>query len=316
METINYISVIIPLYNKVKYIERSIHSVINQTYQYFEIIVVNDGSLDGSELLVNNFLDNRIKLINQSNLGVSVARNIGVKNASFEYIAFLDADDEWSPFFLESINNLINNFPESGIYATNNYFVFQNGKVKYEDYSKLFKNSNIGIIDNYFKIFADRKKSPFSNSNFCMSKKVFLDYNGYKLGVKLTEDSDLWCRVALDKRIAYDIRPNAFYYFETENSTNVIFVNEEFEVIKTLKKALVSIGENTEIRGSIKKLIAFQQLSYTKRAIITKNNKQAFKTLFSSTIIYYYPIDFFICFLNAFLPTFSINFFRTLKLKI
>ena len=301
MEVNNYFSVVIPLYNKVSYIKRAIQSVLNQSYQLFEIIVVNDGSSDGSEIIVNEFLNEKIKLINQQNSGVSSARNNGVKNASFEFVAFLDADDEWTESFLESINNLINKFPDSGIYATNNIFVLPNKQKTYENYKTIFNNYDIGIIDDYFRIFADRQKSPFSNSNFCMEKNVFLEFGGYKVGVKLTEDSDLWCRVALRKKIAYDVRPQAIYYLETENNSNIYFSQEEFEVTKTLKNALTNL-ENSKSKSSIKRLIALQQLNYVKRAIITNNKKKALITLFANKIVYYYPVDFIKCFLSLFIP--------------
>ena len=312
MKTNNYFSVIIPLYNKATYIKRAIQSVLNQTHHFFEIIVVNDGSTDGSELLVNELLNEKIKLINQSNLGVSAARNKGVMSATSEFVAFLDADDEWTPSFLESINNLIIKFPNSGIYATNNFFVFSNGEKYFENYKTLFTNSEIGIIDDYFKIFANRRKSPFSNSNFCMSKNTFIEFDGYKLGVQLTEDSDLWCRVALRKKIAFDIRPQAIYYLETENNSNVLFVKEEYEVVKTLKNALAN-NINAKFKPSIKKLIAFQQLSYAKRAILTNNKKKALIVLFANKIAYYYPVDFIKSTFSLFLPSFLIEVIRRNK---
>mgnify|MGYP000079277661 CR=1 FL=1 len=82
------ISVVIPLYNKEKYVKRAINSVLNQTYQEFEIIVINDGSSDNSEAKVKEINDNRIKLITQENAGVSAARNRGIKEAKYELIAF------------------------------------------------------------------------------------------------------------------------------------------------------------------------------------------------------------------------------------
>ena len=93
------ISVVIPLYNKEKYIKRAIESVLNQTFQKFEIIVVNDGSTDKSAEIVQNIKDPRIRLINQKNAGVSAARNRGIQEAKYEYIAFLDADDFWEKIF-------------------------------------------------------------------------------------------------------------------------------------------------------------------------------------------------------------------------
>ena len=110
-------SVIIPLYNKAYSIERCIGSVISQTYQNFEIIVVNDGSTDDSAKKVINSYSNeitsgKIRIIYQPNKGVSVARNNGVEASNCEYICFLDADDEWKPHFLELMKNLIKNLME------------------------------------------------------------------------------------------------------------------------------------------------------------------------------------------------------------
>lgn len=91
------VSVIIPLYNKANYIKTTIESVLAQTYKDLEVIVVDDGSTDSSTEIVENIADDRIRLIRQSNAGVSAARNAGLKEAEGEWIAFLDADDEWLP---------------------------------------------------------------------------------------------------------------------------------------------------------------------------------------------------------------------------
>lgn len=100
LEVKNKISVVIPMYNSEKTIERALDSVVNQTYNgYLEIIVVNDGSKDNSQQIVEQFIANNpnrdIKLINQQNGGVSKARNTGLKNATGEIIALLDSDDAW-----------------------------------------------------------------------------------------------------------------------------------------------------------------------------------------------------------------------------
>lgn len=91
------ISIIIPLYNTEKYLEETIDSIINQNYQYWELIIVNDGSTDSSYKIAQNYIqkDNRISLITKENTGVSDTRNIGIKVAKGELIAFLDADDTW-----------------------------------------------------------------------------------------------------------------------------------------------------------------------------------------------------------------------------
>lgn len=88
-------SIVIPLYNKEKSITTTINSVLNQTCGDFELIIVNDGSTDTSLEIVQSIKDERIRIINQKNGGVSSARNQGIIEAKFDWIAFLDADDLW-----------------------------------------------------------------------------------------------------------------------------------------------------------------------------------------------------------------------------
>ena len=94
-------SVVIPVYNREKVVARAICSVLNQTFQDFEVIVVDDGSIDNTEDVVRGIGDNRIKYIRQKNSGACVARNTGIENANGLYVSFLDSDDEWFPRMLE-----------------------------------------------------------------------------------------------------------------------------------------------------------------------------------------------------------------------
>ena len=90
------ISVIIPTYNRRKYIKRAINSVLRQSYKPFEVIVVDDGSIDGTyELIKNSYSGSQILIEKQVNNGVSSARNKGIKLSNGHWIAFLDSDDEW-----------------------------------------------------------------------------------------------------------------------------------------------------------------------------------------------------------------------------
>lgn len=107
------ISVIIPLYNKEKWVRRSVESVSTQTYTHIEIVIVNDGSTDNSLEVVATIVDPRLRIISQSNGGVSSARNLGLDNAKGDYIAFLDADDEWEPRHLEVLAKGFEHFGEA-----------------------------------------------------------------------------------------------------------------------------------------------------------------------------------------------------------
>jgi glycosyltransferase involved in cell wall biosynthesis len=100
------VSVIIPVYNAAKYLRDTINSVLDQTYNNFELILVNDGSTDDSERVIFEYIDPRIKYLKKLNGGVSTARNMGIQNANGTYIAFLDADDVWLPNNLEKKVNL------------------------------------------------------------------------------------------------------------------------------------------------------------------------------------------------------------------
>ena len=119
------ISVVIPLYNKKSSIRRAVESVLAQSLAVEEIVVVDDGSSDGScqvvkELIKECFLRNdyRIRLISQTNSGVSAARNAGIHQAKGEWVAFLDADDVWLPFHIESIARLHAAFPQAEVLST------------------------------------------------------------------------------------------------------------------------------------------------------------------------------------------------------
>jgi len=113
------ISVIIPLFNKKDTIIKALESIFNQTVQPLEIIVVNDGSTDGSVELVEQVKHPLTRLINQKNAGVSIARNRGINEAKGDWIAFLDADDFWDNDFLETINKLSNKYPSASVLITN-----------------------------------------------------------------------------------------------------------------------------------------------------------------------------------------------------
>lgn len=99
------VSIIVPIYNTAKYLPNCLDSIINQTYQNLEIILVNDGSTDNSEKIIEKYAkkDSRIKIISQKNSGQSTARNAGLKKATGDYIGFVDSDDEVSHIFIEQL---------------------------------------------------------------------------------------------------------------------------------------------------------------------------------------------------------------------
>ena len=115
------ISVIIPLYNKETTIEQSIRSLLTQSFSDFELIVVDDGSTDGSAEKIRGITDERMILICQENGGPSKARNTGVKHARGEWIVFLDADDELLPDALQIMTAAIKRYPDADLVDFNKY---------------------------------------------------------------------------------------------------------------------------------------------------------------------------------------------------
>ena len=175
------VSVVIPLYNKGPYIKRALSSVIDQTFQDFEIIVVDDGSTDNGADVVRSFDDLRIRLIQQENAGVSVARNHGIDEAKAELIAFLDADDEWLPKFLETIIRMRNNFPEAGVYATAYLWHSFKGKIVPKHYG-IPAYTWEGIMPNYFSVVANRSL-PLTASSVAIPKSILYDIGMFQAGL-------------------------------------------------------------------------------------------------------------------------------------
>jgi glycosyltransferase involved in cell wall biosynthesis len=209
-------SIVIPLYNKERHISRAINSVLSQTINEFELIVVDDGSTDSSYIEAKKFNDNRIKLVSQSNSGVSAARNKGISLAQYDYIGFLDADDSWEPNFLKCICKLISDYPEAGAYATSYHIIEDASGKKILPRSVLgFADNWEGIIDDYFKYAL---KAPIiSASSVVIPKRVFKNVGTFKVGVKRGEDLDMWCRIALEYEIAFSNKVCATYYRDADN---------------------------------------------------------------------------------------------------
>lgn len=212
-------SVVVPLYNKGKEVLRAIQSVLNQTYSEFEIIVVNDGSTDKGPEVVKNIKDTRIRLIDQANAGVSVARNRGIKEATFNYISFLDADDEWAPDYLSTIRSLIFAFPDAGLYATAYTFIDEKGDRSVPHYKGIPPSPWQGYIPSYF--YSALGIPPVWTSAVTIPVGVFSEVGMFPEGVVIAQDKDLWERIALQYEICFSNDVCANYYLNAGNRSCV-----------------------------------------------------------------------------------------------
>lgn len=204
------ISVVIPLYNKAKSINLAINAVLKQSYQDFEIIVVNDGSTDDSVAKVEKFTDSRIRLIHQTNAGVSAARNRGIYEAKGEYVALLDADDEWLPDYLSTQMQLAEKYPDCNVFAVNYQFCDVNGNISTTIIRNIPFSDNSGILTNYFEV-ASTSHPPLWTSAVMARKEALLSVGGFPVGIRSGEDLLTWARLACRYNIAFSRKICAIY---------------------------------------------------------------------------------------------------------
>lgn len=218
-------SVIIPLYNKAPYIKQTIESVLSQTIQDFEIIIVGGNSTDGGENIVLEYADQRILLIQEEHVGVSAARNQGMDMAKGELIAFLDADDEWLPEYLETILNLRQKYPEAGLYTTGWYRCCCG--IRHERRCYGIPENYEGIIPSVFKIAAlgDGAVFPGYTSSTVIPKSVLSKVGTFRVDATGSEDLDLWARIALFYSNAHSQKHLVLYNLDDENSASKNFQN-------------------------------------------------------------------------------------------
>ncbi len=209
------ISVVVPLCNKATCIGRAIRSIQEQTVPCREILVVDDGSTDGGHRVVEGIQDPRIKLLRQPNQGCSAARNRGIAEAQGKLIAFLDADDEWKPWFLEIIVSLWTHHSEAGAYATAYEIREPDGRVHTPSYREIPPAPWEGIIPNYFR--SSLWVNPMWTSAVAIRREVFDTVGRFVLCPGVGEDAELWGRIALRYPIAFCWRIGAVYHREAEN---------------------------------------------------------------------------------------------------
>ena len=202
-------SVVIPLYNKERSIEKTIQSVLNQSYSDFELIVVDDGSTDRSLDVVeqmNELTKERIRIIHQNNGGVSCARNTGILAAKGEFVAFLDGDDLWGKDFLKEMELLIKDYPGKSIYGLSCRQIVGDAIPKEENVSYFRGESHW-----------EWGTMAYSGSSSCVNKKDAIEVGLFDTRMTHGEDIDMWWRLLLKNGGACYAKPYAYYRQDAEN---------------------------------------------------------------------------------------------------
>lgn len=214
------ISVIVPLYNKVKEIERSLHSILNQTINEFELIIIDGGSTDGSLEAIKPYLgDSRIQLIQQKTKGLPAARNEAILQTTGDLIAFLDADDEWHPDFLETIIHLYNTYPGAGIYAT----AYERCAITHSKPSPLkgITKPWEGYLDSWFKVYVESGHPPFCPCCVALHRNVFSKVGYFNPESRMSEDLEMWVKVAYHCPIVFTTEIHARYHLFADNKMSL-----------------------------------------------------------------------------------------------
>ncbi len=215
-------SIIIPVYNVEKYIKRCLDSVFNQTEKDFEVIVVNDGTKDNSMDIVKNY---NVKIINQKNMGLSEARNNGVKNAKGEYLVFLDSDDYIEKDLLKELNKSLTNNPDIIRYQIKEVDEDNNTK----EYNETSFEGKTG--EEAFNLIS---KYHFVENAWCYAIRREY-YNKEKFSFKqgtIHEDFGLIPLVIIKAKVVNSISYIGYNYLQRQNS---IMSQKNYE--KTIKKA-------------------------------------------------------------------------------
>lgn len=215
------ISVVIPLYNKAHTITRTLESVLNQTYENFEVVIVNDGSTDDGVSVIQSFTnDSRVKIINQTNQGVSVARNKGVEHSKYDYIAFLDGDDEWLTDYLLKMKEAIQQFPKAGLFCSAG--IVRSGGKEYLRLADKYKDL-ITKID-----FFENPHVFVHTSATIVSKSEFNKTQGFPVGMKRNQDYALFFALALYADTVYCGFPLSIYVGDVEGQAT----STPFNIVK------------------------------------------------------------------------------------
>ncbi|MBR2451312.1 MAG: glycosyltransferase family 2 protein [Paludibacteraceae bacterium] len=225
-----YFSIVIPLYNKQNAIAATLQSVLAQTYTNYEIIVVDDGSTDDSariaeeyirevkgaenceaETTASRLLPLAFRLIKKNNGGVSSARNRGVQEARYDYIALLDGDDLWDEHYLEEQVKFIQDFPKAKMWGVSIAFIKYNRRTKWE---QGMGDGYRGYVENYF---GTSHNDLFCSSSVVICREVFNNVGYFDERIASSEDLDMWYRIILHYPVAFYDKVLAFYNQDAEN---------------------------------------------------------------------------------------------------
>ena len=228
------ISVVIPVYNGEKTILETIESVLNQTFQDFELIVIDDGSTDQTAEIINRIQDSRIKIFSYSNAGLSASRNRGIAKARGEYISFIDADDLWTADKLESQLKALQENPQAAVAYSWTDCIDESGKF-------LRRGGYISVTDHVYEklLLVDFVEG---GSNALIRKHVFAEVGGFDESFNAVEDWDMWLRLASRYRFV-TVASRQILYRQSANSMSTNVLKMEAASLRIIEREFAKAPE-------------------------------------------------------------------------
>lgn len=269
-------SVIMPVYNGEKFVDNAIKSIFDQTFSKWELIIVNDGSTDGTERVLEKYKNNeKVSIVTQKNCGVSVARNNGVKMAKYDYIAFLDADDVWLPKHLETLNELIGKYPNAGLYASFSKSELVNGGVIEE--CPFFENKpdDVLIEDFFEEYYKDKSVKIFTVVTTCVTKEAFYKTGGFPVGCAIGEDLELTLKIAAYFPVALTKRATGIYKRENSTATKDKSFDPNWGFFERVEKIYEDEDVPKEKRENLKKVMQWFSMRRYRHYLIEGERKKA-----------------------------------------
>ncbi|XMO87152.1 glycosyltransferase family A protein [Algibacter sp. AS12] len=286
----HFFSVIIPLYNKENYIADTLNSVLTQTFQDFEIIIINDGSTDNSLNIVEQIKDRRIKIFSNKNRGLSYTRNYGIHRAKSDFVAFLDADDLWMEDYLETAHKLILSFKDYNAFVTN-YKILTPKSIINLGRSELSLNY-VKPISNYRGML----NSKISPSSVVLNKNVFKDVGYFEENVNYGEDEDFYIRLLKQYNFLTYESPKIYYRILFENQMTSPNVNFK-KIIPDFGKYL-TVENHEDLKPYLdfiyfKLVVLFKMERNYERVKYYKKKIEVSNLSFTRKVKYYLPIPVF-----------------------
>lgn len=273
------VTVVIPLYNKARYIGRAIASVLRQSFVDFELLVIDDGSTDDSAGTATRYADDpRVRLIRQQNRGPGLARARGMEAAQGEYLAFLDADDEWLPHHLATAVRLLDDFPQAGWGGVGYCLVFPHGAPHPARVYGLPDGEWRGVLADYFT--AALGDPPISSSSAivrtAMARACHLQHPGARLG----EDLFLWCQLALHAPVAFDSTLCAYYHTEADGrALHTVRAADELPFVPWLKDQLTTGTLTYPHLDSVRRFLDYYQWLHIRAVLLIQRNPRMARRL-------------------------------------